>query len=239
MSIVIENHQNVEVLRDDILPGGTKSVLLKNILDDSYDEYVYASPVYGAAQLALASYCKSIGKRATIFCAKRNKKHPNTQRCLDLGAKVVEIPYGYLHVVQHHAKNYCEETNSLLLPFGLDTEESKNLIANRMRKVISKLGYEPDEVWCALGSGVLMEGILRGTTTAKVHAIQVGKEYNIGIRKFEEGFDRLLIHKHKLPFEKESKFQMDFPSTKNYDLKAWEMCINNKGDGKIFFWNVF
>ena len=45
-------------------------------------------------------------------------------------------------------------------------EESKNLIANRTKEIISKLGYEPDEIWCALGSGVLMEGIIRGTTTS-------------------------------------------------------------------------
>jgi hypothetical protein len=239
MSIVIETYENVKVLRDDLLPGGTKSILLKNILDVSYDEYVYASPVYGAAQLALASYCKSIGKRATIFCAKRKKLHSNTQRCLDLGANVIEIPYGYLHVVQFHAKNYCETTGAMLLPFGLDTEKSKELIASRTKNVISKLGYEPDEIWCALGSGVLMEGIIRGTTKSKIKAVQVGKEYNIGIRQFEEGFDRLEIFKHKLPFEKKTKYKSDFPSTPNYDLKAWEMCNKNKGNGNILFWNVF
>lgn len=239
MSIVIESHNGIEVLRDDLLSGGTKSVLLKNILDTTYNEFVYPSPVYGAAQIALSSYCKSIGKQATIFCAQRKKLHPNTQRCLDLGAKVVEIPYGYLHVVQYHAKNYCEENGAYLLPFGFDTEESKNLIANRTKEIISQLGYEPDEIWCALGSGVLMEGIIRGTTTSKIKAVQVGKEYNIGIRQFEEGFNRLEIFKHKLPFEKSTKFKSDFPSTPNYDLKAWEMCNQNRGDGKVLFWNVF
>jgi hypothetical protein len=239
MSIVIETHQNIQVLRDDLLPGGTKSILLKEILDPSYTEYVYASPVYGAAQIALSSYCKSIGKQATIFCAKRTKLHPNTQRCLDLGAKVVEIPYGYLYSVQHHAKNYCEENGAMLLPFGLDTEKSKTLLANRTKDIISQLGYEPDEVWCALGSGVLMEGIIKGTTTSKIKAVQVGKEYNIGIKQFQEGFDRLEIYKHKLAFDKISKFKANFPSTPNYDLKAWEMCVQNRGNGKILFWNVF
>ena len=70
MSIVIESHKGIEVLRDDLLSGGTKSVLLKNILDTTYDEFVYPSPVYGAAQIALSSYCKFIGNKKLSFVQK-------------------------------------------------------------------------------------------------------------------------------------------------------------------------
>ena len=46
-NITIEKHNNVYVLRDDLLPGGSKSILMNHILDPNYDEYIYASPVYG------------------------------------------------------------------------------------------------------------------------------------------------------------------------------------------------
>jgi hypothetical protein len=56
--IVIEKHKCVNVLRDDLLPGGTKSILMPSIIGDSL-EYVYASPVYGGFQIALSAYCQT------------------------------------------------------------------------------------------------------------------------------------------------------------------------------------
>ena len=42
--ITIEQHKEVSVLRDDLLTGGTKSILMPSIIGDDL-EYVYASPV--------------------------------------------------------------------------------------------------------------------------------------------------------------------------------------------------
>jgi len=50
--ITIEKHKGVNVLRDDLLIGGTKSILMPSIIGDDL-EYVYASPVYGGFQIAL------------------------------------------------------------------------------------------------------------------------------------------------------------------------------------------
>ena len=56
--ITIEQYKGVNVLRDDLLKGGTKSILMPSIIGDDL-EYVYASPVYGGFQIALSAYCKS------------------------------------------------------------------------------------------------------------------------------------------------------------------------------------
>jgi len=232
MRLTIEKYNNINVLRDDLLPGGTKSIFMEHILDSTQSEYVYASPVYGAAQLALSSYCQKAGKKATIFCAQRKQLHPNTQRCIELGANIQQVPYGYLNVVQSRAKKYSEENNCQLLAFGLDTELSRSLIAQRTQQVIEHLGYEPEEIWCALGSGVLTEGILAGTTHSKIKAVQVGKEYT-------NKHSRLEVIAYPKSFEKISTYPADFPSTANYDLKAWEICNQQVNSDKVLFWNVF
>ena len=54
--ITIEPHFGIKVLRDDLLPGGTKSILMTSIIGEA-EEYVYGSPVYGGFQIALAEYC--------------------------------------------------------------------------------------------------------------------------------------------------------------------------------------
>lgn len=239
MNIIIEGYEGVKVLRDDLLPGGTKSLILDSELDISVNEWVYASPVYGGLQIALSHWCKNNNKRATIFCAKRNKIHSNTKECIDLGANLVQIPYGYLANIQSKAKHYCLETNAKQIPFGFNTDNAKDIIANRMKAIIKKLGKEPDEIWCAIGSGVLVEGIIKGTNTAKIFGVQVGKEYNIGMNKFLKGFERLNVIPYHKPFEKDSDLIPPFKSTYNYDAKAWDYCLSKKGGGEIFFWNVY
>ncbi len=67
--ITIEQHKGVKVLRDDLLTGGTKSILMPSIIGDDL-EYVYSSPVYGGFQIALSAYCQSVNKKATILWLK-------------------------------------------------------------------------------------------------------------------------------------------------------------------------
>ena len=73
---VIE-HDDVLVVRDDLFPGGTKARFLP-LLFDGVSEVVYASPAEGGAQTALATVAAQLGKRATIFVAKREQLHPRT-----------------------------------------------------------------------------------------------------------------------------------------------------------------
>lgn len=228
--ITIETHLGVKVLRDDLLVGGTKSILMPSIIGEA-QEYVYASPVYGGFQIALAEYCKTVGKKATIVCAKRKEMHPNTKQCLNAGANVIEVKCGYLSVVEKHARDYCQKTGAKKLELGANTRENKILIGNRVRQVIQEIGHEPKEIFCAIGSGTLVESILQATTTAKIYGVAVGKEY-------ASQHERLTVLKHHLKFEKESKFVAGFKSMPNYDLKAFEYCIKYKQSDDVLFWNV-
>jgi hypothetical protein len=230
---IIKDHYGIKVVRDDLLPGGTKSILMPLIDDPAITEFVYASPVYGGFQIALAMYCKSVGKRATIFCAKRNVMHANTLKCIANGANVIEVPYGYLSVVEKKAREYCQcKSHIKKIIFGASTYENKLLIAERVQQVIKALGKEPDEIWCAVGSGTLISSILMAVSpNVKVFGVQVGAD-------FKETSPNLTIIKYPKPFDKESKIKVDFPSTPNYDLKAFEICLKQKGEGTILFWNV-
>ncbi len=73
---------------------------------------------------SLSAYCQQHGKKATIFCAKRNTLHANTRKCLDYGAHVIQVPYGYLTVVEKHARTYCEgNPDTQKITFGAGTAE--------------------------------------------------------------------------------------------------------------------
>jgi hypothetical protein len=74
------------VVRDDLFPGGTKARFL-GLLFNGAEEVVYASPAEGGAQVALAPVARKLGKRATIFVARRGKPHLRTRQAAKLGPR--------------------------------------------------------------------------------------------------------------------------------------------------------
>jgi hypothetical protein len=108
---IIQEIDNVLFVRDDLLSGGTKRRALP-VLMKSSREYVYASPVYGYAQVALAHVTHEAGKRATVFCAKRNIRHARTLEAQAAGARIIEVTCGYISVLKARARQYCAITGA-------------------------------------------------------------------------------------------------------------------------------
>lgn len=247
---IIEKHQGIYVVRDDYLVGGTKSIVLDSFLDKTMNEYVYASPVYGGFQIALSAYCQQHGKKATIVCAQRKKLHPNTIQCIQLGANIIQVPYGYLTVIEKYAREYClqnqkEKGNTWFIQkivFGANSPENHLLIAHRMKQVLQQLEKEPNEIWCAVGSGTLLQGILQAVPNhIEVKGVQVGSFISNHLLSL---YSNLTLIPYPKSFEYESKYTCPFPSMPNYDLKAWEICCceyqkKTFQENKIvLFWNV-
>ena len=226
---MVESHDGVLVVRDDLFEGGTKARFIP-LLFNGVSEVAYASPAEGGAQTALATVAALLGKRATIFVAQRERKkwHDRTLMAKRLGAEIVEVPYGYLRTVQKRAEEYCHQTGALLAPFGFDVPGAAQTIAAAARSI----GIQPDEVWCAGGSGVLARGLAQAWPNASLHVVQVGRTLN------SNDVADATIHEYPKPFKWAIKKLLRFPSDPHYDAKAWEFCLAHKGSGSVLFWNV-
>ena len=226
--INLEKYKNLIILRDDKLKGGTKSIFIPHILQKGINEYVYASPAEGGFQLALS---ECLGNRATIFVAERTIKHINQITDKENGAKVVEVPYGYFSNVTSKAKKYCEgRSDRKLIEWG--GSSYMNLITERAKRVFNKAG-PLDEVWCAIGSGTLVQGILEALPkTTQVYGVQVGAEYR------GKMYQNLTIIPYPKPFKYESNLDVPFQSNRNYDRKVLEVALKY-ATGKALMWNVY
>ncbi len=224
---VVKDYNGVFVVRDDLIPGGTKARYLISLFE-CYDEAVYATPAYGAAQVALAYCARLLGKRATLFVAKRRKPHPRTLEAYKVGAMIYQIPHGYLSNVQSKARKYCKDTGAHYVEFGGDSKEAIDSIGRAGEFVWDNYGPF-DQVWTAIGSGVLSRGLQR-VMSCEFVGVRIGADVkNPG---------RAVVIKHHLSYEQESKVFTPFPSCPNYDKKAWEYCLG-RSRGKVLFWNVF
>jgi len=220
----VSEHNGILVVRDDDVPGGTKARVLPSLLAGLPREYVYASPVYGYAQIALAYTAAALGKRATIFCARRTRWHARTVEAHRAGARIVEVPVGYLSVVQARARAYCAITQAAYLPFGFDTPAFCVALA----AVAAQVPYTPHEVWAVAGSGVLVRALQHAWPAATVYAIQVGATPRIGAARLQKAPER---------FEQDARVPPPFPSCSNYDAKAWRFVRAQATPGALF-WNV-
>jgi hypothetical protein len=220
---VVQMIEGIQVLRDDLIPGGTKRRVIPLLLSGA-DEFVYASPAYGYAQIALAHTCREMGKRATVFTAKRGQLHPRTLEAKAAGAKIVMVPYGYLSHVQAKARSYCEATGAKLLPFGLDVPAIRDGIA----EIARGLSLTPAQVFSVAGSGTLARALQDAWPQSEFVAVQVGSQPNVGRA-------RLLVAPEK--FEDDAMIKPPFPSCLNYDAKAWRFIVRHAQPGALF-WNV-
>lgn len=225
----VVEHDGIHVVRDDLLGegAGTKARYIVRLFDHA-DEVVYATPAEGGAQTALAWAARELGKRATLFVAKRKVPHPRAYMAKRLGATVYQVTPGYLAVVQKRARDYCAATGATLAPFGVDMPEAIEAIADAARAT----GLEPDEVWCASGSGVLARGLARAWPNARRHVVQVGRALK------PDDVAGATIHVYPRPFGQGARTRPPFPSDPHYDAKAWEIATARRGAGRVLFWNV-
>lgn len=223
---ILESHGGIVVVRDDLLPGGTKSrAMLALMLRTAASEFVYASPAQGYAQVALAHTARTLGRRATVFTAKRKGPHALTRQAHQAGAKVVMVPFGRLNVVQARARAYAQQAGACLLPFGADDPVCIAAIAADARRI----AYQPAEVWCVAGSGVLTRALQLAWPKARHFAVLVGTD------KASTGVAERI--RHPQPFEDDARVLPPFPSASNYDAKAWEYVRHRASPGALL-WNV-
>lgn len=229
---VVERYGNVSVVRDDLIPGGTKARFIDALFTD-IDEMVYASPTQGGAQTALAYAARRLNKRLTLVVAKSNNWHPRVQLSKRLGANIIEVPMGFLSNVQSAARKYAQEKKLYSrdrvynLEFGMGTEDFIDKIAEAAGQI-----PRPVQLWCAAGSGTLARGLARAWPDVPRFVVQCGHK----LATWETGGGTVIVFPR--PYSYQEKRQPPFPSDPTYERKAYFTMLEHIGDAEATFWNT-
>ena len=226
---IVKDYDGIWVVRDDLIDGGTKRrAFYTYVKSTEHDEYVYASPRQGYAQLSLAYACKDLDRKCTVTVP-QGKRYWLTDAAIELGCNIIEVPMGFLTNIQAKARYYCQENNAHLIPFGGDHP----IIVEAMRRTALSLNLNPTEVWTVMSSGVLSRGLQGAFPKAKVYGVRIG--HNTTDR--ERGRAETFKSKYKFQQECKEPERPPFPSSLTYDSKAWKF-MNEHASKNSLFWNV-
>ena len=229
--------RTIRVVRDDLIIGGTKMRAIKHLFEAQpyTEEWVYASPSKGYAQIALAITAMQMHKTVTLFVPKASKLSKYTRLAMAYGANVHQVPMGFLKNCQKKAEDYAvfeqafgHASGRALVPFGANHPAIVDAIARAARMIKPA----PKEVWTVLSSGTLSRGLQKAWPNARVIGVQMGHKPTL-----EELGRAELLYKAPEPFARDAKLMPPFPSCPNYDAKAWQFIVEHATDGALF-WNV-
>lgn len=228
--IRLEKVGALTVVRDDMIPGGSKQRVLAPIMErlraSGYSEFVYGGPAEGYAQLALAHAAAEVGVQASYFVARRKIQHENTRRAAAAGCRIYEVDFGRLNVVKARAREYAKSTGAFLFPFGFSMPEYEQAFIAEIKEALDGASYP--EVWCVAGSGLLTRCLQQALPDARHFAIRIGSEPSVGIAS-------LMVAPET--FSEVARMNPPFPSAANYDAKAWQFLSRMASPGALF-WNV-
>jgi 1-aminocyclopropane-1-carboxylate deaminase/D-cysteine desulfhydrase-like pyridoxal-dependent ACC family enzyme len=226
---MIKHYGNVTVVREDMIPGGTKARFI-DALFAGVDEVVYASPTQGGAQTALALAGKRLGKTVTLFVPASKTPHPRVLLSRQLGANIIQVPMGFLSNLQSQARRYTKQkagSKIYNLEFGLGTQAVIDKIAQTARQI-----PRPDQLWCAAGSGTLARGLAAAWPDVPRFVVQVGHKLTP-----EEAAGATVIV-YPRPYAYQERRLPPFPSDPTYERKAWWTMLDYIGNENATFWNA-
>lgn len=230
---VVEQHGRFKVVREDLLEGGSKTRFLPFIIGDA-KELVFGGPFCGGAPLALSVVGKNLGRKVTLFYAKRGELHPRQKMAVRNGATLYQVPMGFMTNVQAKARAYCAQSGAKMLPLGFDLPEAQEPFVRIMEGVRRRIG-SPAQIWCASGSGMLARCLAIAFPSSEVHGVAVGLASRW---KKQTMPPNVFVHEAALKFEQECKAPAPFPCCPNYDRKAWEFAQREAKGASLLFWNV-
>lgn len=233
--VVIKQYDMFNVIREDVLPGGTKQRGLfwyaQDIVKAGFNEIAYAGPAQGVAQAAMGVISKYFKIPAHMFYS--GKPGVLSNRARGLGVIMHEINGG-LADCKHKAIEWSNmKKNRFLIPFGLDDGTFKEYLVIALRRATKHLNMDQKHVWLVGGSGVLISVLYHVFPKAYFHLIQVGK--TIWGSSIDEARTQVFVHPDT--FNTSAREMPEYPSISNYDAKVWYYA-KKYGKPGDYIWNV-
>lgn len=241
---------DVRVVRDDLLPGGTKQrasvPFIGDMINLGYNHFVYASPFAGFAQVALAYSCSMLGVKCTIVCERDHRfenrqLHPFSKLAESYGARIILV--NNLREAEDLAMSIgFHQYNTFKIPLGFNCKEFRDHLTTVIQKAFRQIENDSGIVkrlWIPVGSGTLMKTFLDALPErVNFHCVDVRvlSQSDTRIQQIK-CHSRVEYFEAPMSFHTEATDLPDIPSNTFYDAKLWSF-VKSQGTLGDVWWNV-
>lgn len=240
------------VVRDDLLPGGTKQRALAPYLLDlqrqGFHHFTYASPFSGFAQIALAYVAKTLNLPCTIVCERDQREpnysvfHPFSMLAHKFGAHVILVDS--LAEAEEVATTLTERVEaSFKIPLGFDSpifrSHLKEALSLQWQTIVQQIPISIKTLWLPVGSGTLAKTfreVIPSQVQMKCLNVRVLEDKDFRLDLVRQ-LPMLSMLKASMPFHVEADTLPEVPSNLFYDAKIWRY-LNLDGEDGDLWWNV-
>lgn len=225
--IVERTGDGIFVLRDDLIPGGTKrrglDIMLQKI---SHNHIFYAGTVKGHGALALSHACREAGKQAHIFLTGR-EDDPMVQQIVSSGASLYRNDSGRIEDLYNNARQASfDMPDSVVFTPGFDMPD----FISALTEALAPFDASPySEIWTSAVSGTLTRAL--ETTLNK----KIFKTVSVVKSQYATG----VAHIYKAP-EKYHRMALNpppYPACPYTDAKVWQFAHKLAAPGALI-WNT-
>ena len=242
----------VHVVRDDLLEGGTKQraalPFLAGLQEEGFQEFVYASPFSGFAQIALAVSAQALGLRSHVFAVREPAvgseptPHEFSRKARAHGAQLT-LAEDLAEASDRAAEYAAADGRRYLVPLGFDHPEFHRHLVAALREQWSHFGRKlpgpPRNVWVPLGSGTLGRAFRQvvpeeiGLDCVNVHVLPDTDARIVSLAALRN----VRVHSAEERFAQPARLAAPVPSNRYYDAKLWRFVSDHAEDGDVW-WNV-
>lgn len=214
-------------MRDDLLPGGTKQIVLRQWLPEfDTGHFVYTASAYGKGGAALAYACHELGHRCTLFMAQTpaDAKAPWIDDVLKLGTHIHWTEKLPVSSIEPQAMDYAFRNGAHYLSLGFARQRFHDLLVEYMQK----LPIQPPEIWCPIVSGTMATALERAFPSIPLHGVSVVKHHGY--------FGAGKVHFAAEKYTRQAASPPSYPSWTYSDAKIWRIAQKLGQDGALI-WN--
>jgi hypothetical protein len=228
---LVERFGDRLIARCDNAPAGFKAYAAEKLISSIPEEtLVYCAPRVGHAAEAICVLAQMYGKKTVFFVPASGEVSKHQAVCQAYGAELRFIRAAAMPMLNSYAKKWAEKHGAKYLPFGLKGVPAVTAGIVKFAADISAVCGQPTEFWCAVSTGTMTRGLQIGWPDAKAKGVAVARNMHdgeIGRAELTSSMVPFLrpVKDHELP---------EFPTTANYDAKAWTRFKNESAPGAIF-----
>lgn len=221
----LERIGRFRVVRDDLVPGGTKQIILQQWLPEfAQDHFVYVASTYGKGGPALAYACAALGFKCTLFIARSNFLPEWLNDLKNLGTHIVWTEQLPVAQIEPMAWEYAHKHNAQYLIAGFAQQRFHQLLIDYARQI----DPAPKEIWCPVITGTMATALEQAFPDAAMKCVSVVKHHDY------HGRGEVFFAPEK--FIRGAAIPPPYPSWPYSDAKIWRFAKKHGVDDALI-WN--